>query len=109
MATGNVRDENKKFESDRTSSISEKIKTKQSLLSAKVSRSHQIPSYQTNTTSKFYEYINKYINKFTTPYFNSFWQLFHIPFFHNIFGRRLFCCYEKLFQQVHKKVIKVEK
>ena len=44
MATGNVRDENKKFESDRTSSISEKIKTKQSLLSAKVSRSHQIPS-----------------------------------------------------------------
>ena len=30
MATGNVRDENKKFESDGTSSISEKIKTKQS-------------------------------------------------------------------------------
>ena len=40
----------------------------QSLLSSKVSNSHiQVPSYQTNTTSK----LNEYMNKLTLPYFNS--------------------------------------
>ena len=45
MATGKVRDENINFESDRTNSMSEKIQTKQSLLSSKASRRHHIPSY----------------------------------------------------------------
>ena len=40
IETGKVRDE--KFQSDRTSSMSEKIQTKQFLLSSKVSSSHQI-------------------------------------------------------------------
>ena len=44
IATGNVRDENINFESDRTSSMSEK--TKQSLPSEKVL--NHIPSYQSN-------------------------------------------------------------
>ena len=66
IATSNVKDENIKFESDRTSSMSEKIKTKQSLLSSKFLSSHQIPSYHTKTISKLNEYKNKYIEKFTT-------------------------------------------
>ena len=105
IATGKVSDENINFESDRTSSMSEKIQTKQSLLFSKVLSSHQIPSYQTNTTSK----LNEYIYKLTLPYFTSFCQPFHIPFFYNIFDQRLFCCYGKLFQPVHKKVIKIKK
>ena len=76
IATGSVRDENIIFESDRTSSVSEKIQTKQSLRCSKVSSSHQIPSYQTK--------LNEYINKLTLPYLNSFCQLPHIPFFYNI-------------------------
>ena len=96
IATGKVRDENINFESDRTSSISEKIQTKQPLLSSKVSSSHQIPSYQTNTASK----LNKYINKLTLPYFNSFCQSFHILLF-----LISVCYYEKLFQPVHKKTV----
>ena len=104
-ATGKVRDENINFESDKTSSMSEKIQTKQSLLSSKVSSSHQIPSYQTYTISK----LNEYINKLTLPYFSSFCQPFHIPFFYNIFSQRLFCCCKKLFQPVRKKVIKINK
>ena len=40
IATGKVRDEN--MESDRTSSMLEKIQTKQSLLSSKVWSSHRI-------------------------------------------------------------------
>ena len=50
IATGKVRDENINFESDRTSSILEKMQTKQSLLPSKVSSNHQITSYQTYTT-----------------------------------------------------------
>ena len=50
IATGNVRDEKYKFESGRTSSMSEQIQTKQFLLSSKVSNSHQMPTYHTNTT-----------------------------------------------------------
>ena len=30
----------------------------------------------------------------------------HIPLFYNTFDQCLFCCYEKLFQQVHKKGLK---
>ena len=45
IATGKIRDENVNFESNRTSSMSEKIQTKQSLLSPRVSSSHQIPNY----------------------------------------------------------------
>ena len=86
IATGKVSDENVNFESDRTSSMLEKIQTKQSLSSSKVSRSHQIPSYQTNTTSK----LNEYIYKLILPYFTSFCQPFHTPFFYNIFEQRLF-------------------
>ena len=71
------------FESEGTSSISEKMQTKQSFLSSKVSSSHQIPSYQTYTTSK----LNEYINKLTLPYFNSFCQAFYIQFFYNIFDQ----------------------
>ena len=59
MAAGKVRDENINFELDRTSSMSKKIPTKQSLLSSKVSSSHHIPSNKTYTTSKLNEYINK--------------------------------------------------
>ena len=105
IATGKVGDENINFESNRTSLVSEKMETKQSLLSSKVSYSHQIPSYHTNTTSK----LNGYRNKLTLPCFNSFCQPFHIPFFYNIFNQPLFCYYEKLFQPVHKKVIKIKK
>ena len=104
ITIGKVRDENINFESDRTSAMSEKIQTEQSLLSSKVSNSHQIPSYQNNTISK----LNEYINKLALPYFNSFCQPFHIPFFYNIFDQRLFCCYEKLFQPVHKNFIKIK-
>ena len=43
--------------------------------SSKVSGSLQIPSYQTNPTSKLNEYINKYINKLTLRKFNSFYRL----------------------------------
>ena len=45
IATGKVRDENVNFESNRTSSMSGKIQTKQSLLSPRFSSSHQIPKY----------------------------------------------------------------
>ena len=82
--------------------MSEKMQTKQSLLSSEVSSSRQIPSYQTNTTNK----LNKYICKLTLPYFTSFCQPFHISLFYNIFDQRLFCCYEKRFQPVHKKLLK---
>ena len=105
IATGKVKDENIDFESNRTSSLLGKIQTKQSLLSLKVSSSRQIPSYQTNTKSKW----NDYINKLTLRYFNSLCQPFHIPFVYNIFDQHLFCCYEKLFQSVRKKVIKIKK
>ena len=44
-ATGKVRDENINFESDRAHSKLEKIQTKQSMLSSKVSSSHQIPEH----------------------------------------------------------------
>ena len=97
-AAGKVSDESINFESYRTSLMSGKIYTKQSLLSSKVSSSHQIPSYQIKTTSK----LNEYINKLTLLYFNSFCQPFHIPFFCNIFDQHLFCCYENLFQLVLK-------
>ena len=73
--------------------MSEKVQTKQSLQSSKVSSSHQISSYQTNTTIKLHEYINK----LTLPYLNYFCQPFHIPFFHNNFDQGLFGCYEKHF------------
>ena len=104
-AAGKVKDESIIFESDRTSSISEKIQTKQFLLTSKVSRSHQTPSYQTFTISK----LKEHINKLTLPYFNSFCQPFHIAFFYNIFDQRLFCCYENLFQPFYKKVIEIKK
>ena len=42
IAIGKVRDENINFESNRTSSMLEKIQTKQSLRSSKVSSSNQI-------------------------------------------------------------------
>ena len=45
------RDKNINFESNRTSSVSKIIQTKQSLLSPRVSSSHQTPNYHTNTTS----------------------------------------------------------
>ena len=51
IVTGSARDENTDFGSDRTSSLSGKIQTKQFLRSSEVSSSHQIPSFQTNTTS----------------------------------------------------------
>ena len=76
IVTGNVRDENMNFESDIASSMSEKNKTKQYLLSLKVSNSHLIPSCQASLK----EYINEKINKLIWPYFNSFCQLFCIPF-----------------------------
>ena len=63
-----------------------------------------VPSYQTNTASK----LNEYINKLTVPYSNSFRQPFPILFYYSIFDQRWFCCYEKLFQLVHKKVIKIK-
>ena len=50
-----LKDKNMNFESDRTSSMSRKIQTKQFLLSSKVSSSHQIPSHQTKTKSKLNE------------------------------------------------------
>ena len=85
--------------------MSAKIQTKQTLLSPRVSSSHQIPNYHTNTSK-----LNEYINELTLTYFNSFCQPFHIPFFRNIFDQHLFCCYEKLFfQPVHKKVIIIKK
>ena len=54
-ATVKVKGKNMNFESDRTSSMSRKIQTKQFLLSSKVSSSHQIPSHQTKTKSKLNE------------------------------------------------------
>ena len=42
IATGKVSNENINFESNRTSSMSEKIQAKQSLLPSKVSSNHQI-------------------------------------------------------------------
>ena len=104
IATDKVKDRNINFESNKTSLVSEIIQTKQSLLSPRVSSSHQIPYYHTNTKSK----LNECINKLTLPYFTSFCWPFHIPFFYNIFDQRLLCCYEKLFfQPVHKKLWKL--
>ena len=97
------KNENINFESNRTSSMSEKLQTKQSLLSSKVSSSHQLPNYHTNTASC------EYIKKLTLPDFYSFCQPFHIPFFYNIFDQRLFCCYENFFQPKHKQFIEVKK
>ena len=97
------KNENINFESNRTSSMSEKLQTKQSLLSSKVSSSHQLPNYHTNTASC------EYIKKLTLPDFYSFCQPFHIPFFYNIFDQRLSSCYEKLFHAADKKVIKIKK
>ena len=90
------------FESNITSSIfNERI-----LVILKSSKQPSyIPSYHTNITSK----LNECINKLTLPYFNFFCQLFHIPFFYNIFDQRFFCFCKKLFQLVHKKVIKIKK
>ena len=101
LTTAKARDEN--LESDRTSLMSEKIQTKQSLLFPKVPSNHQIGTQLSNQqTSK----LNEYINKLTLPYFNSFCQPFHTKFYSNLFDQRLLCCYEKLFQPVHKNVIK---
>ena len=97
ITAGSVRDENINFGSDRTSLMPEKIQVSQSLRSSKFSSSHQIPNYQNNTTSKLNEYINKYKIKLTLLYFNSFWQLFHIPFFYTIFDQRLFLLLWKAF------------
>ena len=95
IATGKVRDENINFDSDRTNSIpAGQKKYKQKIQD---SSSHQIPSYQTYTTSK----LNEYINKLTL--FQFFCPPFHIPFFYNIF-EHLFC-YGKLFQLYMKKVL----
>ena len=105
ISTVKVRDENINFESDRTSSMSEKIQTIQSMLSSKFSSSHQITSYQTHTINK----LNEFINKLTLPYFNYFCQPFHVPFFYNIFGQRLISFYEKIFQPLHTKVFKIKK
>ena len=52
IAAGRVRDENINFEPFRTISMSEKIQTKESLLSPRISRNHQIPNYHIKTTSK---------------------------------------------------------
>ena len=49
-----------------------------------------------------------YIYQLTLPYFNFFCQPFHTPFYYSVFDQRLFCCYEKLFQPVHKNVIKTQ-
>ena len=70
---------------------------------------HQIPSCQTNTTSKLYQGINKYRNKLTTHYFNSFCQPFHMIVFNKIFDQYLICSCEKNFQPANKKVIEIEK
>ena len=43
--TGTLRDENINVKSDRTSSMSEKMQTKQSLQSSEFSSNHQIPTY----------------------------------------------------------------
>ena len=102
ITAGSVRDENINFGSDRTSLMPEKIQVNQSLRSSKFSSSHQIPNYENNTTSKLNEYINKYKIKLTLLYFNSFWQLFHIPSLISV----CFCCYEKLFQLLYKKLLK---
>ena len=51
IAAVNVREENISFESDRTSATLENIQTNNPL-SSKVSSSRQIPTYQTNATSK---------------------------------------------------------
>ena len=91
---GEVRDGNINFKLDRTTLMSEKIQynIKQSLQSSNVSSRHQIPNFQTNTTSK----PNEYINKLTLPYFNFSASHSIIPFFYNIFDQH-FCCFEKLF------------
>ena len=97
IATGIVRDENINFELDRTSSTSEKIQTKQFLLSSKVSTSHQIPSYQTYTTSK----SNEYINELTLRYFGLFCQTFHIPF-----DQLFFVVMKNFFNRYIKRLLK---
>ena len=97
IATGIVRDENINFELDRTSSTSEKIQTKQFLLSSKVSSSHQVPSYQTYTTSK----SNEYINELTLPYFGLFCQTFHIPF-----DQLFFVVMKNFFNRYIKRLLK---
>ena len=62
-ATGNIRDENRTFEAD-----TEPIQCYfQTLLSSKVSMSHQIPNCQTNATSKLNGNINKYVDESAKP------------------------------------------
>ena len=79
IATGTVSDENINPESDRTSSMSEKNTKKNN------------PCYL--------QAAIRYLAIKPTA----------IPFFYNIFDQRLFYCYEKLSQPVHKKVIKIKK
>ena len=57
--------------------------------------SHQMHNYHTNTRNVVK--LNEYINKLTLPCFSSFCQLFHVSFFYNLFGHRLFCCSVKHF------------
>ena len=61
IATGNVRDENIMFESDRTGSMSEKIKAEQSLLSPKVLSRHQ--NVVIKPTQQGIHRIHKWVHK----------------------------------------------
>ena len=103
IATGKVGGENINFESNRTSLVSEKMETKQSLLSSKVSYSHQIPSYHTNTTSK----LNGYINKLTLPY--SILSASH-SIFHSFITFLISLCFvamKNFFNRYTKKLLKL--
>ena len=99
IATGKVRNENIKFVSNRTSSMSEKIQTKQSFKIFKQASDTSL-SYQQNKK------LNEYISKLTFPYFNSFRQSFHFPFSYNFFDQRLFCFMKIFFKSCIKMLSK---
>ena len=56
---------------------------------------------ETNTTSK----LNECIKKLTLPYFESFCQPFHIPFYYNVFDQQ-FCSYKNFFNRYIKTLLK---
>ena len=58
----------------------------------------------TNRDKLITNYDNYYKLRQNIPSLTS----FHSPFYYNVFDQRLFCFYEKLFQPVHKNIIKIK-
>ena len=85
--------------------MSEKNTNKTIMLSSKVSSSHQIANYHTNTVSKLNEYISKLLHLIAVLSAGH-------SIFHSFITSLISVCFvvmKLFFQPVHKKVIKIKK